>query len=540
MLPSSLSPNMSLDMQELMYIRPIDRIPPELLIEIFVFCVQCPGDDLTPLTLGQHIYLNDRRTLMASHVQALWWIFRSASLPFDVHIDIHSVDMLLPLLSPVLSHTRRLRRCTISGRHTEVVDFSALSPDRSKDCFVDELDIVIKGISALDALGHHPNMGNDGPNPTTFRANGSLDKVNEISMHVSVYALPLPQSMYELRISTLSITEFSLDVTTDIVRLLNFLRVCPQLHTFRFGGWPHEGIIVPVHCPPPVVLLPCLRVLLIRSTCSVRTILSHIDTPLLTELYLEHTNVDFELRNEPFSFPYGDGDSDDEAGDFSQSPWSDHATGMGLRTLIKRSNPPLEVLDMDYADMRTKDFLWCFDRLTKLREFRIVASDMSDRVMRMLAPFRPARFVTSCAHEGEAEDRSLLRVRLPALEGLEIWHCQRLSGDAIVDALSARVGYGCRRGWGLLCDFGGCCCHRMPGLLDTSCAGSVRNFGQPAPGILIQGQIFSATASNSDSTPVLIQCKIGRLELYCSVAVFIWTLLSSLDSFLDLTYCIYE
>ena len=38
-----------------------------------------------------------------------------------------------------------------------------------------------------------------------------------------------------------------------------------------------------------------------------------------------------------------------------------------------------------------------------------------------------------------ADDSVPLRVRMPKLSALELWNCQRLTGDAIVDALGARV-----------------------------------------------------------------------------------------------------
>ncbi|EED81811.1 predicted protein [Postia placenta Mad-698-R] len=140
---------------------------------------------------------------------------------------------------------------------------------------------------------------------------------------------------------------------------------------------------------PTFMLMPTSRSDALRDvciTCAVRTFLAHIDAPRLIELYLEHTNVDFPIQYDPYAGSTEDGDSDDEANDFSQSPWSDHATGMGLRALMQRSKPQLEVLEMTYADMRTKDFLWCFEQLNALREFRIVASDMSDTVIQALAP----------------------------------------------------------------------------------------------------------------------------------------------------------
>lgn len=149
-----------------------------------------------------------------------------------------------------------------------------------------------------------------------------------------------------------------------------------------------------------------------------------------------------------------EGDSDDEFPDFSQSPFSDHATGMGLRSLLTRCNPPLKVLEMDYADMRTKDFEWFFGRADRLEEFRIVASDMSDRVMSRFAPFD---FDPSSPEPEEAEH--LLRedpeeferirmsrrepieitgLRMSCLKRLELYNCQVVSGEAIVDALTRR------------------------------------------------------------------------------------------------------
>jgi len=140
-------------------------------------------------------------------------------------------------------------------------------------------------------------------------------------------------------------------------------------------------------------------------------------SPTLTEIFLPSP------RAQAFGLECAleDGDSDDEFSDYSQSPRSDHATGMGLRSLLSRSSPPLHVLEMDYADMRTKDFAWLFSRAQSLTDFRIVASDMADRVVRMLAP--------------DASDPLLL----PRLRSLELINCQRLSGTAIVEAVRERA-----------------------------------------------------------------------------------------------------
>lgn len=199
------------------------------------------------------------------------------------------------------------------------------------------------------------------------------------------------------------------------VTILQFLRACPQLEHFSLTGWIHDDIHFMNNAK--FVSLPRLKTLTLTNTCTTRAILSHIYTPRLEEVCLGHLNVDWALPRdgEPF-----DGESDDEANDFSRSPSSDLATGMGLRALIRRSKPPIKVLRMDFADMRTKDFHYVFDHLSTLEIFYIVASDMSNNVMRLFKPLAG-------------------RIRLPRLHTLELHNCIRLSGDTIVDCLSERV-----------------------------------------------------------------------------------------------------
>jgi len=190
------------------------------------------------------------------------------------------------------------------------------------------------------------------------------------------------------------------------------------LESFFLSGYPHDG---PVEGPLPLVHLPNLVTLHLKSTCFARAILCSLDTPRLENLYLSHLNVDFELHEQH----YEKGDSEDEAHDYSQSPSSDRATGMGLRKLIKRCDPPIRILEMDFCDMRTKDFIWVFDRLPLLEDFYIVASDMSNKVINLLRPI--------------TKDGIGMRFRLPRLRKLRLQNCQRLSGAAIVDALTQRV-----------------------------------------------------------------------------------------------------
>ena len=331
------------------------------------------------------------------------------------------------------------------GKIEEDYDFASFSEDGSH-AFLDNLCIRIRG-----PYEHEDPLSTASPIKEPTFEHGSPLPIglhtlwfHTIYMSAGLTTLPLPQSMTAVNLRSLVIREQSPELTPDPIRLVNFLSCCPELKVFHYVGLPHEP-------PPPkdlslirIAHLPHLHTLVLRSTCAVRAILSHIHTPELTELYLEHTNMEFKLHHSAaYTSEPEEGDSDDETGDFSQSPWSDQATGMGLRSLIRRSKPPLEVLEMDYADMRTKDFLWCFNKLETLQEFRIVASDMSDKVVAMLAPFRADDGWLDGGEEWpRAENASEpLRVRLPKLSALELWNCQRLSGDAVVHALGARVQY---------------------------------------------------------------------------------------------------
>ncbi|KAG6856531.1 hypothetical protein H0H87_003456 [Tephrocybe sp. NHM501043] len=243
------------------------------------------------------------------------------------------------------------------------------------------------------------------------------------TMEVYVLQLPNPLLLTPLRIVNLRLTEDSLsNLHTCPKDIIDFLSACPELQTLYFRGWQHDE--PPPLEPLPVVSLPHLHTLELKNTCMTRLILSFIDTPRLTDLYLAHMNTESVLAGDY----HEDGDSEDEAHDFSQSPSTDRATGMGLRHLIKRCNPPIKYLDMDFSDLRTKDFRFIFDRLPLLRGFLIVASDMSDTVINLLRPFT-------------LPNDQNPHVRLPHLRNLALYNCNRLSGDAVVDALTARVNY---------------------------------------------------------------------------------------------------
>jgi len=432
--------------------------------------------------LFQFIVLDDRSLsfYLANHV-ADYYLARSCGLPFDVNVNIVSKDSLLPLLSPFLNHLGRWRSCTIGGAKEEAVRFGEFWNRGNGEPKLEELDINVFDLAEVDAMieniqAQGAAVGDVVPAGTFKPYTISLTS-NLLFMTVVLSKLPSPLILSPLRFVTLSISESPLTLSIRPDDLLRFLTVCPELEFFSFMGSTLEPVITleDVRHPPPIVSLPRLRSLVLHRTLATRILLSYLHTPALRELYLEHLNVDFDFpvlnpylplpsresmhsssvpspspspsveslasasglpssstpaenfHPPPRSLAFGfecaleDGDSDDESSDFSQSPRSDHATGMGLRSLLSRSSPPLRVLEMDYADMRTKDFAWLFFRARSLTDFRIVASDMADRVVRMLAP--------------DANGMTLL----PTLRSLELINCQRLSGTAIVEAVRERA-----------------------------------------------------------------------------------------------------
>lgn len=248
-----------------------------------------------------------------------------------------------------------------------------------------------------------------------------------------------------LQFTTLSITEQSLCSTLpDPAAVLGLLQACPRLESFTLSGWKNPEVHEFHNLP--VVSLPRLHTMHLRRTTLARAILSNVDVPSLSKLYLANLNVSYNVGSEF----YEPGDSEDEAHDYSQSPWSDQATGMGLRNLITRCSPPIKTLEMDFSDMRTKDFIYVFDRLTQLEDFLIVASDMSNAVIRLLKPYDEAALADSSSWTSTSQETDhdtclspspSLSVRLPRLRNLELYNCHRMSGDAVVETLMQRVRY---------------------------------------------------------------------------------------------------
>jgi hypothetical protein len=401
---------------------PITSLPPEILIEVFTYCVANAG--LTPLTLRQVSWwwkkLVDTsprlwQTIMLgygsgalSEQQAQLWTERSRPLKYDIELNVDDSELILPHISPLLPSIDRWRSFQLRGK-------------RDEEHVLDHLDLTPEKLTHLHLFMHDYDQDDfDDDEPRITFTPSIPGQIFSFALNLWVARLPSPTLLPPLHFVHVTIGEGGLSgLHTQPKYILEFLTACPELQSFFLSGSPHDG---PIDYPLPVIRLPNLVTLHLKNTCFVRALLSSLDTPRLRYLFLSHTNVDFQLHGEH----HDDGDSEDEARDFSQSPWSDKATGMGLRKLINRSSPPIRILEMDFCDMRTKDFRYVFDRLAFLETFHIVASDMSDKVMSLLCPVK-------------AQDEPAMHLRLPRLRTFRLTNCQRLTGKAIVDALTERV-----------------------------------------------------------------------------------------------------
>jgi len=199
--------------------------------------------------------------------------------------------------------------------------------------------------------------------------------------------------------------------------ILCLLAKCPALEFFSFRGW---YIFEPRSHPLEIVDLPHLRELHLAQTFHQRIILSHLSTPKLETLRLSWLNRPDSLIDESYQPDLSEDNADPV--EFSQSPYTDILTGVGLRTLIRRCMPPIRVLDMDFADARCpNDFVWLFAHLPALATFRIVGSDMSDNVLSALAAPR--------------QDGTWL---CPRLTSLEFSRCDIITGLGIVSLAKGR------------------------------------------------------------------------------------------------------
>ncbi|KAL1748013.1 hypothetical protein HDZ31DRAFT_30638 [Schizophyllum fasciatum] len=442
----------------------LSELPTELVIEILEFCVL--NDPSSPPVLAGvsaafHTIVNNtpslwRRIELRDDIlsipslqrKARIWMEKSFPLPFEVDLDIEQTsDNIFPLLLPVIPQLQRCDHCSIKGKRKEDHVFSGANSAVPR---VGKVVIAMRGGAEGEEDDADILSGIDQPVRTFYQS--QFSDTDYISMYVRLTSLSRilphltpPDALAGIEALTIG-TAWHAPGCIAPALVLDLLRCFARLRSFTYlGRIDPAAIQAPAPAAPPVRLAR-LSYLRLSNICSTRLLVARLAAPALEDCVLESLNIDTSHTDggEFFAADYlahADAEGEGEEGahiadDPSQSPWSDWSTGRGIRALW--ANAPfgaLRILEMDYADMRSRDFRFVFERLTRLETFKLVASDMSDRVFRWLGP--------QLGQEGE-DDPGLSAtpehgVFLPSLRNLNLIKCNRLSADVIVDVLTRRM-----------------------------------------------------------------------------------------------------
>lgn len=434
---------------------PIKVLPPELLAEIFERCAIEDHDlpvrlshvsglwrqtALTTPRLWHKIFVFlPLQSFSTTFLKAKSFLERSGAYPLHISLVVHKwlgLQEELELLDLIREHSFHWLRLSLvapsNDATSEIFTFLTSSPRHE---VLSRIDICTSLISReWEDFGIHFDFEDLGQEEDS-NARKSMSVIftklcqsrtpNFKELNLFTSALPFTSWNTSGRpefssLRTLRIYEHYTSLSgISPLSLLYLLSRCPLLEHLTFKGsddFDSEGL------KTNVVRLEHLRHLNLAQTFHQRAILSHIYTPTLETLCLMWLNRPDDVIDQ--SYEIDPSDNDDDLVEPSQSPYTDLLTGAGLRSLIRRSTPPIRKLDMDFADMRSpKDFLWLFEKLPTLEFFRIVGSDMSDNVLFALA--------------GQGR-RNETPFPCPRLARLEFSRCDVISGKGIIALAKAR------------------------------------------------------------------------------------------------------
>lgn len=434
---------------------PINTLPPEILAEIFE---QCSIEDHDSPVRLSHVSGLWRQTAITT--PRLWhkvfvflpfrvpsvafskarsFLERSGAYPLHISLVVHKwlgqkdELELLSLIRNHSSHWFRLSLVASSNVATSEIFVFLTSSQRHE--VLSRIDLCTSLIShEWEEFGIHfdfEDLGLEEDNNARKSMSVIFHKLNETyapnfrELNLFTSALPFTSWNTSNRpelssLRTLRIYEHNTSLPgIRPISLLYLLSRCPLLEYLTFKGsddFDSHGL------KTNIVRLERLRHFNLAQTFHQRIILSHIYAPALETLRLMWLNRPDTLIDE--SYEIDPSDNNEGSVEPSQSPYTDLLTGTGLRSLVRRSTPPIRTLDMDFSDMRSpKDFVWLFEQLPTLELFRIVGSDMSDNVLLTLA-----------GHDRREKNQWLC----PRLKHLEFSRCDVISGKGIIALAKAR------------------------------------------------------------------------------------------------------
>ena len=394
---------------------PIGTMPPELLAEVFSHCASV--EPFSPVQLS-HVSMLWRETAITT--PSLWhtlsaripsqtpeiclakintWLARSGAFPLHVSLiltewqDDDNTTFWSSMISLRDRSIHWSRLTVIAASYTIACQFFHVFVSVPGHAPLYRIDLRVGSPLVEEFDDEEPLLALNTPEDevecitTVFAYLSWIYAPRFTEFNLGTSALPNSSwlSLVDLgftRLRSLRIFERKgMDGQIGASSLLGFLEKCPALEKFIFKG---SSLFDPLGTSASVVELSHLRELHLAQTCHQRAILAHLCTPALEVLRLSWLNRPEMFIDE--SYVPDPSEQNEEPVEWSQSQFTDLLTGAGIRSLISCSNPPIRILDMDFADARSpKDFVWMFEHLPTLESFRIVGSDMSNKVLYALA-----------------------------------------------------------------------------------------------------------------------------------------------------------
>ncbi|KAI0676560.1 hypothetical protein C8Q78DRAFT_30379 [Trametes maxima] len=376
------------------------RLPVELLIKIFVHCVE-DGWTRAPLVVS-HVCAAWRKAALApqvwSHVyvrcddaavldRTRFWLAKAAGAYLHVTIvaswRAQSAGIMGPmaLLAERRAQWRSLRVETDTWRHADIIlmECREATPElRELDVRTAALDTV-QGEGTLDPVYLARSFGVEtAPRLTT------LSYVSTIIPASSIF----PSHITDL---TLEVKESPVRRPLSTAAIINVLERLPELRTLSFSMplmYEHEFVSEPDS--DRTASLPALTTLTLYGPTDLNELLPHLYTPALRNLHLRSLE-DLGYRQHPI--------------------------GPSLVRFIRASAPPLELLELHDIDLDPETFATCFDALPLLRELRLHESSISDAIVQLLNGPRGL---------------------CPRLRRIDVRWCGHLRGRALVDLVRSR------------------------------------------------------------------------------------------------------
>ncbi|KAI0648332.1 hypothetical protein C8Q79DRAFT_925264 [Trametes meyenii] len=261
----------------------VQRLPPELLVRIFSYCVWTSREDRDLITVThvcrqwRAIALNNatlwRTIFVTSLAKAEAFVQRSKRALLDVEYrGSIPVRDFMPLLSSV---TKRLRSLIVEVDDTMTIGYIMGRFDIGPPPHLETLHLVGKIGSVSDRQFVKMIRGG----MAVFLVHDNIFMPSLRSLRLSPICVPWQTDIY----SRLSVLELG---TPDMVppseqRLLEILRQCPGLETLRLDFRDQCLPLAPKDDPGWIVSLPLLATFSIRSLlpASIASLLSHLTLP---------------------------------------------------------------------------------------------------------------------------------------------------------------------------------------------------------------------------------------------------------------------